>query len=112
MTNGSDRLLSTVILKFRKQMAILTITQRHEIKCIFGPIRLGGSQLVGVVSHVGAAVPACGLPPGGSERHDELCSHWTEQGLLLEKAKPHPAHRLSVPAPTTPPQGRACLQPC
>lgn len=63
MTNGSDRLLSTVILKFRKQMAILTITQRHEIKCIFGPIRLGGSQLVGVVSHVGAAVPACGLPP-------------------------------------------------
>lgn len=41
MTNGCDMLLSTVILKFRKQMAILTITQRQEMKCIFGQIRLG-----------------------------------------------------------------------
>lgn len=40
MTNGCDMLLSTVILKFRKQMAILTITQRQEMKCIFGQIRL------------------------------------------------------------------------
>lgn len=41
MTNGCDMLLSTVILKFRKQMAILTITQRQEMKYIFGQIRLG-----------------------------------------------------------------------
>lgn len=41
MTNGWDMLLSTVILTFRKQMAILTITQRQEMKCIFGHISLG-----------------------------------------------------------------------
>lgn len=41
MTNGCDMLLSTVIPKSRKQMAILTLTQRQEMKCIFGHLRLG-----------------------------------------------------------------------
>lgn len=39
-------LLWTMILKFRKQMVILTITQRQEMKYIFGRIRLGGSLSV------------------------------------------------------------------
>lgn len=68
-------------------------------------MRLGGSWLVGVISHVGAAVPACGFPHGGSERHNQLCSHSTEKGLFPEKAKPRLAHRRSVPAPTAPSWG-------
>lgn len=47
-------LLSTVILKFRKQVAILTIASRQEIECIFGHIRLGGSGLAHAVSGSGS----------------------------------------------------------
>lgn len=35
MTNGCDMFLSTVILKFRKQMAILTLTQARNQMCFW-----------------------------------------------------------------------------
>lgn len=61
MTNGRAMLSLTMVLKFRKQMAILTTAWRQEAKCIFGGNRLGGSGLVCVGSSVGAAVPGCGF---------------------------------------------------
>lgn len=46
MTNDCATLLLTMILKFRKQTAILATSRRQEAKCIFGGGRLGGSGLV------------------------------------------------------------------
>lgn len=74
MTNDCAMLSLTMVLKFRKQMAILTTARRQEAKCIFGGNRLAGSGLVCVGSSVGAAVTDWFF----SQRklgHNEIYSH-------------------------------------
>lgn len=45
MTNACAMLPLTLVLKFRKQKAILTTARRQEAKCIFGGNRLSGKWL-------------------------------------------------------------------